>query len=98
MENKTSEGDEMYLEIGHIDQNLGFVIDNGWWFSYQNYVKIEFEDGTIKTFKTKDGCPLISDKKTYRELVEFIDNYASNGFELPAETTVVLDEDDVFVV
>ena len=85
----------VFLEIC---QTPDFATDTGWWFSYQNYVEIEFEDGTIKTFKIKHGYCLTDDKETFRELVEFIDDYVSNGYELTDKTSVVLDEDDLLVV
>lgn len=88
----------VFLEVCHTGQTLDFVTDTGWWFSYQNYVEIEFEDGTIRVFKTKNGDCLTDDKETFRELVEFIDDYASNGRELTDKTAIVLDEDDPLVV
>ena len=70
-----------------------------WWFSYQNYVEFEFEDGTIKSFEVKHGENLKEDRETFKELVEFIDDYVNNGYELCDKTTVVLDdEDDLLVV
>lgn len=70
-----------------------------WWFSYQNYVEFEFEDGTIKSFEVKHGENLTEDRETFKELVEFIDDYVNNGYELCDKTTVVLDdEDDLLVV
>ena len=61
--------------------------------------KFEFEDGTIKAFKTKDDYSFSDDRETFKELVEFIDDYVNNGYELCDKTTVVLDdEDDLLVV
>lgn len=88
----------IFLKFCHTDQTHVFDTDTGWWFSYQNYVEIEFEDGTIKTFKIKRGRCLADDKETFRELIEFIDDYVNNGFELTDKTSAVLDEDDLFVV
>lgn len=89
----------VFLEVCHTGQTIDFVVDTGWWFSYQNYVEIEFEDGTIKVFKTKNCDCLTDDKETFKELVEFIDDYVNNGYELCDKTTVVLDdEDDLLVV
>ena len=88
----------VFLEVCHTNPTIDFVADVGWWFSYQNYVEIEFEDGTIKEFKPKYGN-LTADKETFKEFVEFIDDYVSNGYELTDKTTVVLDdEDDLLVV
>lgn len=70
-----------------------------WWFSYQNYVEFEFEDGTIKSFQVKHGGSLSEDRETFKELVDFIDDYVNNGYELCDKTAVVLDdEDDLLVV
>lgn len=88
----------VFLEVCHTGQALDFVTDTGWRFSYQNYVEIEFEDGTTRVFKTKNGDCLTDDRETFRELVEFIDDYASNGCELTDKTAIVLDEDDPLVV
>ena len=89
----------VYLQIGHVDKTRAFVLDTGWWFSYQGCVEIEFEDGTIKVFKTKNDVCLSEDPETFKEFVEFIDNYVNNGFELYDKTAVVLgDEDDLLVV
>ena len=89
----------IYLEVGHPGETIDFVAVAGWWFSYQNYVEFEFEDGTIKTFEAKNGEYLTEDRETFKELVEFIDDYVSNGYELCDKTSVVLDdEDDLLVV
>lgn len=88
----------VFLEIGHPGETMDFALDSGWWFSYQNYVEFEFEDGTIKVFKTKnEGC-FSDEPETFKELVDFIDDYVNNGYELTDKTTVVLDDDDLLVV
>lgn len=89
----------IFLEIGHTGQTLDFVVDTGWWFSYQSYVEIEFEDGTIKVFATKHGDCFSNEPESYKELIDFIDDYVNNGYELADKTAVVLDdEDDLLVV
>lgn len=89
----------IYLEIGRPSKTIDFVIKTGWWFSYQGCAEIEFEDGTIKVFKTKNGKSFVDDPETFKEFVEFIDDYVNNGYELCDKTAVVLgDEDDLLVV
>ena len=88
----------IYLEIGHPGKTIDFTFKTGWWFSYQGCAEIEFEDGTIKVFKTKNDKCLADDPETFKEFVEFIDDYVSNGFELTDKNSVVLDEDDLLVV
>lgn len=89
----------IYLEIGRPSKTIDFAVKTGWWFSYQGCAEIEFEDGTIKVFKTKNDRSFAKDPETFKEFVEFIDNYVNNGFELYDKTAVVLgDEDDLLVV
>lgn len=99
MDTGSMENFSIFLEVCHTGNTIDFVADTGWWFSYQNYVEFEFEDGTIKVFKTKNDECLTEDRETFKELVEFIDDYVNNGYELCDKTTVVLDdEDDLLVV
>lgn len=90
----------IFLEIGYFDESSNFIVNTGWWFSYQCYAEFEFEDGTIKVFKTKNENTCFSDEpEKFKEMVEFIDDYVNNGYELTDKTAVVLDdEDDLFVV
>lgn len=89
----------IFMEIGQPDKAIDLDAEAGWWFNYQRYVEIEFEDGTIKLFETKNNDSLADDPETFKEFVEFIDNYVNNGFEIYDETALVLDdEDDLLVV
>ncbi len=88
----------IFLEVGHPGETIDFAVVTARWFSYQNYVEFEFEDGTIKSFETKHGENLTEDRETFKELVDFIDDYVNNGYELTDKNTVVLDEDDLLVV
>lgn len=88
----------IFLQVCRVDKNFDLAEDNGWWFSYQNYVEFEFEDGTIKSFEVKHGDCFTDDRETFKELVDFIDDYVNNGYELCDKTTVVLDEDELLVV
>lgn len=89
----------VFLQVCRVDKNFDLAEDNGWWFSYQSYVEFEFEDGTIKSFEAKNGDFLTEDRETFKALVEFIDDYVNNGYELCDKNIVVLDdEDDLLVV
>ena len=88
----------IFLEIGQSGKTVDFAFETGWWFSYQSYVEFEFEDGTIKSFETKNGKYLTEDRETFKELVNFIDDYVNNGYELCDKTAVVLDDDDLLIV
>ena len=96
----TGSSDEfsIFLEVGNPGETIDFAVVTGWWFSYQTYVEFEFEDGTIKSFEAKPGKYLSEDRETFKELVDFIDDYVNNGYELTDKNTVVLDEDDLLVV
>lgn len=99
MDNGTLRDFSICLDIDTVNKDGKRTNFVSWWFSYQNFVEFEFEDGTVKTFKVKHGENLTDDRETFKELVEFIDEYVNNGYEIVDKTAVVLDdEDDLLVV
>lgn len=82
---------DVILPNGHIDKNKHHIIDCiSRDYSTKTNLTLKFEDGTEKVFNVRD-----SNERT--DLLEFLEQYNSNGYEIKIDHSYELDEgfDDI---